>query len=116
MAKDNKHATDELSTRGTAMKIDGVEELDDDTLEAVVGGQNFDMSYVFTTQYGDGYNLTYDGTTYRVVLSRTEANHLRNIQDFASAYEYCKTAADYGIWTVGTDGSLTKKYLYGKEY
>ena len=26
MAKDNKHATDELSTRGTAMKIDGVEE------------------------------------------------------------------------------------------
>lgn len=38
MAKDNKHATDELSTRGTATKIDGVEELDDDALATVTGG------------------------------------------------------------------------------
>ena len=62
MAKDNKHATDELSTRGTATKIDGVEELGDDTLEAVTGGElqlvKVSHSGSSTSWYDQSHNIT----------------------------------------------------------
>ena len=104
--KKKKNITDELALNGTATKIEGVRELDDDALEAVVGGGVFTQKYFKHTTYGDVYSLFYNGDEYRVLMSDSDRKKLDTINDFDTAVQFCKAHVCEKVFFKVVNGEL----------